>query len=293
MNCNNDTQKKYLLPLRHGKIIDLRTLEIRNKNDNDSFNFELPHAFIQDFIPKNIDDFFRKFLVKPSEVEPSEVELQSDGDEIEYLQMALGHCMTGSITHHSMKNIIIFLGGESSGISIICNLLQNILTNNLCAVNSDDIFFKRTHDDNIYENVDNKFEILINKRVFFWKVNNFDNSNSAIFKELTGGDQMFLIINDEPELVTFESKFIIICKSISDNFDPGFLRRCICIHFTDSVNELDCVPDINANELFTWLCIGANKIYGEKNIKAPKSIIDATQLLSKNNEYNRKINKQR
>ena len=99
-----------LLPISKGRVIDLKTLEIRLRRKTDYFDFELPY----DFIPTKIGKATKFF----------EQIMRNDKGIVNYLQTLLGYCITGET---NLRSMFIFWGAGSNGKSTLCDLLSKIL----------------------------------------------------------------------------------------------------------------------------------------------------------------------
>ena len=79
------------------------------------------------------------------------------------------------------------------------------------------------------------------------------------------------------------SKYILQYSDLEEKVsDIGFLRRIICVPFTDRL-PIDGNSDIDLNDFFSWLCMGACNYYRQNgNIKIPESFINATIDMAKN-----------
>lgn len=95
----------YLFPIKDGKIIDLRTLEILDRKKEDYFTFESPVTFVKE--TPNADRFFSQ--------------VHTDKDYREYVRNALGYMLTGDT---SAQVFFIWYGKGRNGKSVQVNLFK-------------------------------------------------------------------------------------------------------------------------------------------------------------------------
>jgi len=280
----NSTQY-HLLPLKNKKIIDLKTLDIRDKTD-EKFSFELNCDFITDLT--NIDKYFYNMF--------------DTEEEIRYLQTLLGYCITGELDEN-MRNIIYF-SGIGHGKSTICHLLRKILSDMLCSLLPEKLFIKNRlslvndndnddYDNDDYDNDDNDNDDNDNndispeiyringKRLCYIELNNTDEFNHGLLKYLISKDLVSArnLHNNGYSLVRLTSKYVLISNRLPENIpNLGNLRRIICIPFIKNLMNKDINTELNINEFFSWLCVGASNYYRlNGKLKIPQSFIDATR----------------
>jgi phage/plasmid-associated DNA primase len=99
----------HLFPIRNGRKIDLRTLEITDRTKEDYFTFESPIDFVKD--KPNADKFFNQ--------------VHTDRVNREYVRKCLGYMMTGDT---SAQVFFIWYGKGRNGKSVIANMMKAILS---------------------------------------------------------------------------------------------------------------------------------------------------------------------
>jgi phage/plasmid-associated DNA primase len=107
-----------LLPIKNGLIIDLKTLEIRQRTKDDIFNFEAETSYIKPELwtetdKKNLYDFIGNFCM-------------DDPEYLEYMNIKLGSYLCGDID----RTIDIYHGHGKNGKSTLFKVLDLILTPN-------------------------------------------------------------------------------------------------------------------------------------------------------------------
>ena len=260
------SELNHLLPLKNGKVIDLKTLEIRNKTDVENFNFELEFESLTDFSKVNI--FFRNIF--------------DNEDDIQFLQTQLGYCVTGELDD-SMKNIIFFTG-IGHGKTTLCDLLNRTL-NVLCARLRREQFIEKPslsddEEDDNYDETCLEMANLIGKRLCTVQLNNSNEVDRGLLKQLIGRDRIIARKQDDNyRSYKLMSKYIFECNHFTETVsDEAWLKRIICVPFTK--NLLSCEnTNIDLNEFFSWLCVGASNYY-KLGCKIPESILNATQNIT-------------
>ena len=117
----------HLLPIKDQRVINLKTLETRDRSINDLFDFEIDIDFTDDmerydFTDENeVTDYCKTQL---PDAEKFFLQIMNGSNEIKtYLQMNLGYCLTGEI---NQRCIYIFWGCGSNGKSTVCDLMTKI-----------------------------------------------------------------------------------------------------------------------------------------------------------------------
>jgi putative DNA primase/helicase len=100
-----------LLPLNDGKVINLKTLEVRQREAGDYFSFECP----VNFTPRDEYPIAEEFFMGIC---------KDDKEYVDYLRRLLAYFMTGEI---SDRHFYIFVGSGMNGKSTLIKLMQIIL----------------------------------------------------------------------------------------------------------------------------------------------------------------------
>ncbi len=271
-------RKPGLLPIKGGKIVDLRTGTVRDRVQDDYFVHEIP----TEYIPGKRDERFTNYI--------REIMLEDRTDILtmtNFLQTLLGYTISGDNSIH--KLLIVFCGSGDNSKSTLINLLCKILG-----------FFVRTAGSSVLlskkdpRQADPELDELKTCRIA--ALAEFpDNQpiDHAIMKRITGGDEVrsrSLNKDGGPWMPLF-------CPIISANNPPlctgdaQSLKRILMVsflaHFTDN-------PDINdpthrkinhklylKNDVdilqagLAWLIEGAVNFH-QNGLVIPKQVTDAT-----------------
>lgn len=261
-----------LLPIKNGKILDLKFLEVRLRKKEDYFDFELPFEFNSNADLSNAEKFFSQIM--------------NDKEVVDYLQILLGYCLTGET---KLRCILIFWGKGSNGKSTLCDLLKNIMKKFHTAADKK-IFIKQergsSHTSHLMP--------LLNSRVAVLSETERDEQlNEGLIKALTGNDEIPCreLYGKQFSFIP-QAKYIMLTnnKPIFDVNSTAMIDRIRYIPFKarfvdDQPKEGEFLKDTEfidkllseyLNEVFIWLCIGANKYYQLNGIlKVPQSLQDA------------------
>jgi P4 family phage/plasmid primase-like protien len=116
----------HLFPIADGKLVDLRTLTVRDRTQSDLFSFSSPIQFIEGGEYPNARKYFSTIAC-------------GDEDLIRFFQLYLGYCMTGLTTERS---VFIHWGEGRNGKSALFELLKDIMGEYYTTVSSD-VLLKR------------------------------------------------------------------------------------------------------------------------------------------------------
>jgi putative DNA primase/helicase len=116
--------EKFITPIKNGKVIDLRTKEIRTREKTDFFSFECPVKLVED------TSMALKFLDSLS---------GGQKDHTDYLIRLCGYFMTGDVSH---RGFYISWGVGCNGKSSLINILKSILGKFFVSI-SEDVFIKK------------------------------------------------------------------------------------------------------------------------------------------------------
>lgn len=274
---DNDFQIKMnnapnLLPLKDGKIIDLKTLDVRLRQKTDYFDFELPFEFNKNLDLTYANKFFNDVMNNVQEI-------------VTYLQIILGYCITGET---KMRLLFIFWGTGSNGKSTLCELLKEIMGKYHTAADKK-IFIKQestsAHTSHLIPLVNARLAVLS-------ETEKDEKLNEGLIKSLTGNDVLSMreVHGKQFSFKPF-AKFIMLTnnKPIFDVNSIAMIKRIRYIPFR-AVFEynpiegqllrddtfIEKLKTEYLNEVFVWLCIGANNYYKSNgNVKVPKSLEDA------------------
>jgi len=262
----------HYLPISKGRLIDLKTLEIRLRTKDDLFDFELPY----DFNPKKISKA-KKFFGQI---------MKNDEEIVDYLQTMLGYCITGET---DLRSMFIFWGAGSNGKSTLCELLKKILDKFYISADKK-IFIKpergSSHTAHLIPLVNARIAVLS-------ETEEGEKLNESLIKALTGNDTIsarelygkqfsfkpvakyIMLTNHKPTFNVNDQALLDRIRYIP--FNARFASRPKEGEFLKDARFIDKLMSDYINEVFTWLCLGANNYYKLNGvIDVPKSLQEAT-----------------
>jgi P4 family phage/plasmid primase-like protien len=237
----------YELPIKGCKIINLKTLEVRDRVRTDYFSFELNVVYRgRDCNFEHVLKFFNDITCKNKEL-------------VDYHRRMWGYMMTGDISDRSLH---IMWGNGCNGKSSIVNIFKAIMGNFSISLDEDTIA-KQSNSGAKPEMMD-----LIHSRCgFLPESDKKEKINAKRMKTITGDDEI-----SARHLFQDIVKFKTQCKPVwSTNFKPeididdkAILDRLKLIPFLGEFEKTkantDYIIDLQVNKLnefFTWFCIGA------------------------------------
>jgi P4 family phage/plasmid primase-like protien len=240
---NKDT---YLFPLRNGKVLDFRNLEVRERTREDYFSFESNVSFDR---TRKIDNA-KKFIHS----------LSKDDEMTNFLQRLFGYCLTGDTSNRSLY---ILFGEGRNGKSTLINIIEKILTKTYFTSISESVFIKTERKGGATP----ELMPLLNARIaVISEIDENEKLNSKRLKALTGNDciqarelyqseitfqtqaKLVMLTNNKPDLDTTEQAIINRVKFLPFNQ-----------YFEASKENNDYVKslDLYLDEFFTFFAIGA------------------------------------
>ena len=263
-----------LLPIKNNKVIDFKTLVVRDRTKKDLFSYECPVSFLG--TNANFDNI-KKFI--------SDITCENESLQF-YLHKLTGYFMTGET---SGRGFYIFTGFGKNGKSVYIQILQNILGIFEKDVDQSLILRDRSYDRHRARPKPELHAIAKVRLATFTECQDDSEFNDSFLKQVTGGDTISARKLNENAFT--KMKFcakILIATNKKPKFDIGdmaMLDRIKYIPFrarftttgikNDDDNDDDIVikkaDDIFVNKLlteyldecFTYFAIGANMFYNE------------------------------
>ena len=159
-----------LLPISAGLVVDLRTGNTSTRLPEHNFTFECPVSIDRD-VTKQL--LVNKFMLDIC---------CGDLDLLNYIQVALGYCITGRMTE---KAVFVWWGENGdNGKSTLMNLLKAIL-GNYCKSASKSVFIKTKSDSKLTP----EREVLKDSRMVMFSESSADDAlNDEVLKMASGDD---------------------------------------------------------------------------------------------------------
>lgn len=265
------------LPIKDKKIINLKTLQIRDRIDTDYFDFEIKAKYLPNDELINANRLFSSIMCDDQEI-------------TNYLQYILGYSITGET---DLRSVFIFWGKGSNGKSVIFTFLKEIL-DKLCVSVDKKVFIQQDKQNSSH--TAHLIPLIGARTAVYSESGENDELNATQIKALSGSDSISV---RECYGSQFEAK--PVCKYLLlTNYKPKFdirdqamIDRIKYIPFNarfvhdpnpNNPNEklidndfIDSLKNDKLDEVFTWLCQGAFKYYQNRKIIVPNKIKEATQ----------------
>ena len=215
-------KKVGIIPIKNNKILNLDTLEIRERIKEDNFTFEMPvnykpNDYNENEIKKYFEDLFK--------------------NDKELIQIVLNLCKS-IIYGIRLRYIFVFQGDGNNGKSLFINLLKHIYSKFGSSVDK-----KVMISSDIGSNLTTELEILENIRVgFLSETKDEDKFNDELIKRLTGGDDISVRSLFKSHRVMKTNVSLLLCTNHFPTFDKtekSMLQRIMPIPFLNSfeINE--------------------------------------------------------
>ncbi len=277
---NKINKSMYNLPIKNGKIINLRTKDVRDRTIKDLFSFECPVEYNEYEKYTNVEKLINPIFLNNSKL-------------INYFRRNMGMCLTESMVN---RELMIFHGNGANGKSCLMKCVQLIM-HDYFATASKDVFISSKLG-NSTGSATPHLKTLVNRRlVTISELNNSEKLNSVLIKSITGGDSIkYRALYEDEKQFDPTCKLVILCNTapIFDSSDKAMLDRLafypfqanfVNKHEVDKLgdNEFFSDPDFidefqknHINEFFSWLVEGSYLYFNDKkgNIK-PKCVNDA------------------
>ena len=266
-------RKSNELPLKDGKIIDLKTLEVRDRCFTDYWSFECNASFLGEKADLQVVEKFFNDICCGSE------------NLVDYHRRLWGYLLTGEISDRSLH---IFWGHGCNGKTSLVNIFSNI-TKDFTTALSEDVMLKKTS-----RGANPEMMPLLTARCgTLPESDKKEELNSKRVKTITGDD-----IITARHLFGHAISFKTQCKPIwATNHKPkinvddqAILDRLKLIpflaRFEKNQENTDYIKDLQENKLdefLTWFCLGAYDWYsGEELIPCNEMNTEMVKYIAEN-----------
>lgn len=253
LKFNNPNKEE--LPIKNGKIINLKTGDIRIRTKEDLYSFELNVDYVSLI---NIDVQNKLSFIYDI--------FNNNQDYIDLLQKILGYSLTGETYENKL---FIFYGSGANGKSTLLNLFKTIFDEYFTYI-SKEVLIK--YNDDKSKKASPELETLVSKRIgILEETDQDDKFNESRLKKLTGCET----INYRPlfskELKVDNYCKFIICTNNKPNFDiddEALVRRIEYLPFemkfvdipkkTNEKQKKNIKLDEELNNIFFSWCVNGS-----------------------------------
>ena len=264
----------YELPIKNGKVINLKTLEVRDRTFNDYWSFECNAEYLGEKADlSSVKKFFNDICC-------------GSKDLVDYHRRLWGYMLTGEISDRSLH---IFWGNGCNGKSSIVNIFSNITGDFTTALNEDVMLKKTSRGAN-----PEMMPLLTARCGALPESDKKEEINSKRIKTITGDD-----VITARHLFGHAISFKTQCKPIwATNHKPkinvedqAILDRLKLIpflaRFEKNQENTAYIKDLQENKLdqfFTWFCTGAYDWYQGQELVPCKEMSDQMNIYISEND---------
>lgn len=260
-----------LLPIKNGKVINLKTLEVRDRVEDDYFSVECPVEY------------------KPSDSYPIAEEFflgicKQDVEYVEYLRRLLAYFLTGAITD---RRFYIFVGSGMNGKSTLIKLMELMLGDLYKSLSDSVIIGQDKHSSCTPELVP-----LLHCRLGVLPENRENVSlHSEKLKAFTGDDTLVCrpLYMEEFNFET-QAKLVLMTNHLPqfNGSDKAMVERVVVLPFHAVFSPNPGYKDkliSNLDEIFSYIISKSKEFWEEKRVtKLPQVVIDEINRYTKEND---------
>jgi len=275
----NLDRKPEMFPIKDGKQLNLKTLEITDRTIHDYFSYESSVEFLTGLTP-HADLFFEQVM--------------TNAENREYLRKVLGYTLTGET---SARSFFIWFGKGSNAKSFVARLLELILKKQYHQCDQS-IFIKTVK--GTKGQATPELMALLGKRCSIYSEGETSDQiemNSAGLKQISGEDslcgrelygnqitftpytKLHMLTNFRPPLnaefaIKERLRYIFLDSEFVDNPDPNNNRQ-----YKKDKQFTDDLETIYLSEIFTWIAKGAFEFYKTMTIEMTEDFKNRTDKM--------------
>ena len=270
-SINKDFESKIVnkttdeLPIKNGKVINLRTLEIRNRTRKDYWSVECPVEYNPSLDLTDVHQFMDSITCNSTELK-------------DYHRRLWGYMMTGEISDRSLH---IFWGNGCNGKSSMVNIFKGIMGDVMATSLSEDVMVGKKSSRGASPEM---MDLLYARCGIMPESEKKERINSKRVKTITGDDDI-KARHLYGHLVQFRTQCKAIWptnhKPVIDVEDQAILDRLKLIPFLGRFekNETNTkyikhLQDNCLDQFFTWFCTGVRDWYDGSSLKPTPEMMD-------------------
>ena len=233
-------KEKYKLPLKNGKIINLKTLEIRNRNIKDKFNYECPINFI------NLDEKQKQFAEKYF------LDLFCQNQNIVKCVIDI---LKSAISGEKLRYIFFCTGSGRNGKSLLFKLLKIIFSKSIDIISELVIINSKNGKSQINTEMEKLDKIRIG---YVTELKEEDKLNSDIIKRISGGDDIDLrSLHQTNRTITPTSNLFVLTNELPKfKVEQALIDRIVVIPFKNRFEVNSNYENLmleNINIIFSYI----------------------------------------
>jgi P4 family phage/plasmid primase-like protien len=209
---DNINKQEYILPLKNKRVIDMNTLEIRERTINDKFTYECGADYIDltEEQEQQAKDYFMSLFC-------------NNEDTMKCVLNIIKSCFTGI----PLRYLFVATGSGRNGKSLLFKLLKIMFKGGMDVISKDVILEKKSN-----SNLNTEMEKLDKCRIgYVSELKETDKLNETNIKEITGGDEINLrtLQKTDSTLIATCCLWILTNQLPSFNVEPAIMDRLIIV----------------------------------------------------------------
>lgn len=256
---------KGLFPLACNKVIDLKTLTVRDRTPVDYFTKTTDNEFQRQFNLEGVESYVKSLLMTDSK------------DYIEYFLGSVAYSLTGE---NNLKRFFILNGKRDGGKSLFIQVLNSIFQDWGGFIN--DKVFKQSRNESVHNT--EVFSLTEKRLGNVSELEEKDRFNEPLLKKITGGDPLNIRAcgSDKNIEVNIDTVLWLSTNEIPKFSDEAFCGRMRVFLFKNRFSfdqeKRDWILGLK-RDLFIYLCHLAKKYYDNK-----MTLPDIEEVLAQTNE---------
>ena len=216
---DNMNKQEYILPLKNKKIIDMRTLEIKERTIEHKFDYECGANYIDmtEQQEKDAKDYFMSLFC-------------NNEDTMKCVLNIIKSCFTGI----PLRYLFVCTGSGRNGKSLLFKLLNIMFKKGMDIISNDVILEKKSN-----SNLNTEMEKLDKCRLaYVSELKETDKLNETNIKKITGGDPINLRTLQKTDATLIATCCLWILTNQLPKFDvePAIMDRLIILPFNNKFN---------------------------------------------------------
>jgi P4 family phage/plasmid primase-like protien len=213
---DNINKQEYILPLKNKRVIDMNTLEVRERTINDKFTYECGADYIDltEEQEQQAKDYFMSLFC-------------NNEDTMKCVLNIIKSCFTGI----PLRYLFVATGSGRNGKSLLFKLLKIMFKGGMDVISKDVILEKKSN-----SNLNTEMEKLDKCRLaYVSELKTTDKMNETNIKEITGGDPINLrtLQKTDATLIATCCLWILTNELPSFNVEPAIMDRLIIVPFNN------------------------------------------------------------
>lgn len=263
---SNFDRKKGFFPIADNKVINLRTLEIRNRTKEDYFTKTTNCHFLNQYDKETVLEYY------------SQVLNTTNMEHRDCLIKAFAYGITGE---NNLKMFINIIGTADGGKSCFIEHHKNIMGSFSGMANKR--IFVSQHSESIHDS--EMFNLCGKRMSFLTETKDTQTFNEDVIKKISGNDCVNIRAANSKETIDmkFDTVLVLATNDMCQFSDPAFKTRLWCFNFNNSFKKDASVPEKleqMKDHYFTNLCHYAKLYYDEhRNIEQSNEVQQFTMTI--------------